>query len=156
MNNKRLKVLLFIFSFSIFCYHLFHLITLWTNIPDRIAIHFTNDTPDNWGPKYILIIMPLLSMILWNLIGLFAKNPEKMNYVNLTDANKEMQYARAEKVMILMQNFGSLSLIFANDALLKHSVGIDSSLPIIISLTLLGICFIAPIYLFIWAATLKY
>ncbi|WP_176474101.1 DUF1648 domain-containing protein [Niallia circulans] len=153
---KHFKVTLVIISISILCYHIFKLFYLWADIPERIAIHFTNDTPDNWGPKYILYIMPILGIFFWFLMGLLVKKPEKMNYINLTGANKEIQFSRTSKVMILIQNISFLSFILANEALLRYSVGIDSSLPFIISLTLLAICCIAPIYLLIWASTLKY
>lgn len=156
MSNKTFKIILLIISISIFCYHFFNLVSLWTTIPERIAIHFTNDTPDNAGPKYILLIMPILSIFVWFLIGLLVKNPEKMNYVNLTEANKEIQFSRAEIVMIMVQHFSFLFFIFANEALLRNTVGMESNIPFVTSLTLLALCFIAPIYLLIWAATLKY
>lgn len=156
MNNKQLKITLSIISISIFCYHIFNLIFFWTTISDSIAVHFTNDTPDNWGAKYILFILPLLSVVVWFLLRIAIKKPEKLNYVNLTKENKEIQFSRTEKVMILLQNFSFLSLIFANEAILRFSVGMESNVPFVTSLVLLALCFITPIYLFIWAATLKY
>ena len=156
MKMKHFKVTLVIISISILCYHIFQLFYLWADIPERIAIHFTNDAPDNWGPKYILYIMPILGIFIWFLIGLLVKKPEKLNYINLTEANKEIQFSRTGKVLILIQNLSFISFILANEALLRYSVGIDSSLPFIISLTLLAICFITPFYLLIWASTLKY
>lgn len=156
MKHKGFKIIFLLISIVIFGYHIFNLITLWPSIPNRIAIHFTNDTPDNWGPKYALLIMPIISIFLWLLIGLLIKNPEKLNYVNLTEKNKEIQYSRATKLLILIQNVSSLVFIFANAAFLNFSIGMDYSLPFIISLTLVAICLIAPIYLLIWSATLKY
>jgi hypothetical protein len=156
VRNKPFKITFSIISISIFCYHIFNLLSLWTTIPDSIAIHFTNDTPDNWGSKYILFIMPILSIFVWFLIGILVKKPEKLNYVNLTEVNKEIQFSRAEKVMILIQNFSFLFFILANEAFLRYSVGMESNIPFVTSLTLLALCLIAPIYLLIWAATLKY
>ncbi|WP_449536333.1 DUF1648 domain-containing protein [Ferdinandcohnia sp. Marseille-Q9671] len=156
MKIKHFKVTFLIISIFVFCYHILNLFYFWPDIPERIAIHFTNDTPDNWGPKYILYIMPVLGIFIWFLIGLVGKRPEKLNYVNLTEANKEIQFARTEKVLILIQNLSFISFLLANEAMLRNTVEMDSSLPFILSLTLLAICFIAPIYLFIWASTLKY
>lgn len=156
VKTMRLKIILLIISFAIFCYHMFNIFYLWTDIPDSIAIHFTNDMPDNWGPKYILFIMPIFGAIIWFLLGLLVKHPEKMNYINLTEANKEIQFSKTAKVMILIQHLSFIAFILANEALLKSAVGIDSSLPLIMSLTVLAICLLAPIYLLIWAATLKY
>lgn len=156
MRNKPFKITILIISIFIFCYHVFNLFSLWPRIPDRIGIHFINDTANNWGSKYFLLIMPILSIFVWYLIGLLVKKPEKMNYINLTEANKEIQFSRTEKVMLLVQNFSFLFLIFANEAFLRSTVEMESNIPFIISLTLLALCFIAPMYLLIWAATLKY
>lgn len=156
MKYKHFKVILLIISLSVFCYHIVPLFSLWPTIPERIAIHFTNDTPNNLGPKYILLIMPIVSIFIWYLTGLLGKKPEKLNYVNLTEANKEIQFSRTEKVIRLIQNLSFISFILANEALLNYTVGMDSSFPFIISLTLLAVCFIAPIYLLVWAATLKF
>ena len=156
MRNKPFKITILIISIFIFCYHVFNLFSLWSTIPERIAIHFMNDMADNWGSKYFLLIMPIVSIFVWYLIGLLVKKPEKMNYINLTEANKEIQFSRTEKVMILVQNFSFLFFIFANEAFLRSTVEMESNIPFIISLSLLALCFIAPIYLLIWAATLKY
>lgn len=156
VRNKPFKLVFLIISISIFCYHIFNIVSLWATIPESIAIHFTNNTPNNWGSKYTLLLMPILSIFVWFLIDLLVKKPERMNYVNLTEANKEIQFARAEKVMILIQNFSFLFFILANESFLRNTVGMESNIPFVISLTLLALCFIAPIYFLIWAATLKY
>ena len=156
MRNKPFKITILIISIFIFCYHVFNLLSLWSTIPEGIAIHFTNVTADNWGSKYFLLIMPILSIFVWYLIGLLVKKPERMNYINLTEANKKIQFLRTEKVMILVQNFSFLFLILANEALLRNTVGMEASIPFGISLTFLALCLIARIYLLIWAATLKY
>ena len=94
---------------------------LWTDIPERIAVHFTNETPDNWGPKYILHIMPILGIFIWFLIDLLVEKLEKLNYINLTEANKEIQFSRTRIVMILIQNLSFMTIVLANEAdLLKN------------------------------------
>ncbi|GGA90057.1 DUF1648 domain-containing protein [Ornithinibacillus halotolerans] len=156
MKIKHVKITLFLISIFVFGYHILNLFNLWVDIPEKIAVHFTNDTPDNWGPKYMLFIMPILSIGIWAFIGLLVKKPEKLNYVNLTEANKEIQFSNAEKVLVLIQYLSLNTFILANEALLRYSVGMDSSIPLMIAVILLVICFIAPIFLLIWAATLKY
>lgn len=44
-----------------------------------------------------------------------------MNYINLTEANKEIQFSRTRIVMILIQNLSFMSIVLANEAdLLKN------------------------------------
>ncbi|MHA7136664.1 DUF1648 domain-containing protein [Rossellomorea arthrocnemi] len=155
MRNEPLKLPLILLSTTILLYHTFHLFYLWSEIPDTIAIHFNKGEPDQWGSKNILFIMPIVSTLIWFLIRLLAKKPEKLNYVNLTEGNKKIQYVKAEKVMVLIQYMGAVTFIFANEAFLRNAVGMESRLPFSIALGLLCICFIAPIYHLFWAATLK-
>ncbi|RCW76945.1 DUF1648 domain-containing protein [Saliterribacillus persicus] len=126
MKTKSLKSTLIIISTAIFLYHAFHLLYLWSDIPNQIAIHFSSGKPDNWGSKFILFIMPAVSVLIWYLMGLLVKNPEKLNYINLTEENKEIQYSKAEKVTLLIQYLGSIAFIFANEALLRNSVEMGS------------------------------
>lgn len=155
MRNEPLKFTLIIISTPILLYHAFHLFYLWSEIPNTIAIHFRKGEPDQWGSKYILFIMPVVSIITWFLIGLVVKIPEKLNYVNLTEGNKEIQYARAEKVMVIIQYMGAVTFIFANEAALRNAVGMESGLPFSMAIVLLCICLITPVYHLFWAATLK-
>ncbi|MGM0840194.1 MAG: DUF1648 domain-containing protein [Bacillota bacterium] len=155
MRNEPLKITLIIISTTILFYHTFHLFYLWSEIPNSIAIHFSKGEPDHWGSKYTLFIMPIVSILTWFLIGLLVKKPEKLNYVHLTEENKEIQYVKAEKVMLVIQYLGSLSFVFTNEAALRNAVGMESGLPFSIAIVLLCICFVAPIYQLFWAATLK-
>ena len=158
MKYRSLNLRLIIISTAIFIfiYHGFNLIYLWSDIPNQIAIHFSNGKPDNWGTKFILFIMPIISVLIWFFMGLLVKSPEKLNYVNLTEDNKKNQYSKAEKVTLLIQYFGSTTFILANEALLRNAIGMESTLPFSIAIILLAMCFIAPIYLLFWSATLRY
>ncbi|MFI8575331.1 DUF1648 domain-containing protein [Rossellomorea aquimaris] len=155
MRNEPLKLTLILLSTTILLYHTFHLFYLWSEIPDTIAIHFSKGEPDQWGSKYFLFIMPIVSILIWFFIGLLAKKPEKLNYVNLTEENKKVQYVKAEKVMVFIQYMGAVTIIFANEAFLRNAVGMESGFPFSIAIVLLAICFMAPIYHLFWAATLK-
>lgn len=97
MRDKYFKTALLVISVIAFCYHSFHLFYLWSEIPIQIPIHFSNDTPDNWGSKYFLLLMPVIGLLISFLIGLLAKKPEKLNYVNLTEENKRTQFSRTKK-----------------------------------------------------------
>jgi hypothetical protein len=156
MKNKPLKFTLIIISTSILIYHGFNIFHLWSDIPNQIAIHFSNEQPDNWGSKYFLFIMPIISFFFWLLIQILIRKPEKLNYVNLTEKNKEIQYLKAEKVMLLIQYLGSITFIFANEAFLRSAVGMETTLPLSIAIVLLAVCIISPLYLLFWGATLKY
>ena len=156
VRSLNLRLIIISVAIFIFIYHGFNLIYLWSDIPNQIAIHYSNGEPDNWGTKFILFIMPIISVLIWFFMGLLVKSPEKLNYVNLTEDNKKNQYSKAEKVTLLIQYFGSTTFILANEALLRNAIGMESTLPFSIAIILLAMCFIAPIYLLFWSATLRY
>ncbi|CAN7527644.1 DUF1648 domain-containing protein [Rossellomorea sp. LjRoot5] len=156
MRTETFKWMLVIISITILIYHVFHLFSLWSEIPNTIPIHFSKGKPDHWGSRYFLFIMPAVSLVIWFLIGLVVKKPEKLNYVNLTEENRQLQYVKAEKGMVVIQYLGSLVFVCANEATLRNAVGMESSLPYSIAIMLLAICFFVPIYHLFWAAMLKY
>ncbi|TXC92719.1 DUF1648 domain-containing protein [Metabacillus litoralis] len=152
---KSFKFLLSFISMGILVYHLINLFLLWSDIPDRIAIHFTNDVPDNWGSKFFVLIMPIIGLLLWWLIGLFTKHPEKLNYINLTAKNREKQYNMSKNIMIFIQHLVLIISILANESFIRYSVGIENSVLNFLPLFLTAIMFLAVFYNLIWAARLK-
>lgn len=156
MKNNSLKIILFLISIAIFGYHLTSLLIHWSEIPNEIPIHFQNGEPNNWGPKYLLFILPGLSIILWHLIGLLTKNSKKLNYVNLTEKNKEQQYKRVGNMLVLVQYFSATGLVLLNETFLRELMGMDASIALYTAIILLAACVILPFYYLFWAATLKY
>ncbi|WP_430787406.1 DUF1648 domain-containing protein [Virgibacillus flavescens] len=156
MKIKPLKLTLILISASIIFYHGFHLFYLWPDIPSQIAIHFSNGEADNCGSKYFLFVMPIISILIWLLVQLLVRKPEKLNYINLTEKNKKIQFLKVKKVLLVIQYLGSITFIFLNEAFLRSSVGMETSLLFSVGIVLLSICLIAPLYLLIWASTLKY
>lgn len=135
--------------------HIIHLVVAWADVPDEIAIHFTNGEPDGWGPKFMLLIMPVIGLLIWWLLGLLEKHPDKLNYINLTDNNRDMQYNMAKKVIIVIQHLAFLTFLSANEAFLLYAIDANTTIFIVLSIALLVFIPIVLIYNLIWAARLK-
>lgn len=148
------KVLMFL-SISALVSHWIHIISVWTDIPDRIAIHFTNDEPDHWGSKYVLLVMPVIALLVWWLLGKLTKHPEKFNYIHLTDKNRNKQYKMAGNMMAIIQNLALLLFIFANEAFLRSAIRTDDDIFFILSIVSLVLMLLVILYNVIWAARLK-
>lgn len=125
---KTIKLVLFSISGVVLIYHLVNLMLFWPEIPERIAIHFTGEEPDIWGTKNFLLIIPFPALLVWWLIGLLTKHPEKLNYINLTEKNREKQYNMASSVMLLTQNLSFIILILANESLLRNALEMENSI----------------------------
>lgn len=155
VKGKSFKLLLGIVSLFVLAYHLINLLLIWPDIPNRIAIHFTNGEPDNWGSKYFLLVMPLIGVVSWWLIGLLTKHPDKLNYINLTKENREKQYKKTSKIMILNQNISLILFILGNEAFLRYAIDKENGLFIFLPIAILVISVLSFFYLLIWAAKLK-
>ncbi|WP_207667451.1 hypothetical protein [Clostridium sp. 1xD42-85] len=115
----------------------------WSEIPVRIAIYFTKGGADNWGSKYFLLAIPLIGLFVWWLIGLLTKRLEKLNYINLTEKNREKQYTMSKRIMILMQNLFFVISIFANESLLRYAEGMENGVFNFLSLFLLAVILVS-------------
>lgn len=48
-NKKRENKVFMFISLLAFMLHIIHIFWLWSDIPHRIAIHFTNGEAEHWG-----------------------------------------------------------------------------------------------------------
>jgi uncharacterized membrane protein len=95
--------LLFIWIYSIIHFY---------KLPERIPTHFNiKGEIDDYGTKYTLWILPLITTFLFVLFRALYNYPHKFNYiVNITIENAEKQYRLALRIMrIILMN---LSLLF--------------------------------------------
>lgn len=154
-NKGWTKVLTF-FAFIVLGYHIVHLILLWPSIPGRIAIHFTNGEPDNWGSKYVLLIMPVIGLVSWWLVGKLTKHPKKFNYINLTEKNRDKQYKMSRKIFTIHQNLILFIFIFGNESFFRKAVGGDNDdMFFTLSIGSVILMLLVIFYHVIWAARLK-
>lgn len=155
IKDNSLKLVLGLVSLIMLVYHLINLFLFWSDIPNRIAIHFTNGEPDNWGSKYFLLIMPFIGVITWWLIGLLTKHPDKLNYINLSDKNCEEQYKKTSKILILNQNIYFIIFILTNEAFLRYATDRENDLFIFLPIALLVVSLLSFLYNLFWATRLK-
>ncbi|NMH68251.1 DUF1648 domain-containing protein [Bacillus sp. RO3] len=92
---KPFHLMLMILSTYIFFYHVNHLVSLWPDIPYEIGIHYSDGQPDQLGSKSFLLVMPMISLLFWILMQMVVRRPDKLNYVYVTEKNKQLQYRKA-------------------------------------------------------------
>lgn len=69
----------------------------WPGLPDRIPHHFDiQGKPDAYGSKYLLMMFPLMSIVLYLFFSFLNKRPHTFNFpVPITEENAERQYTLA-------------------------------------------------------------
>jgi uncharacterized membrane protein len=73
----------------------------WTRLPESIPTHFgAAGRPDAWGPKWNLLLLPAVSLLMYALITIVSRFPHIYNYpVQITEENAERQYRIARSLM---------------------------------------------------------
>lgn len=74
---------------------------LWKDIPNNIPTHFgPSGTPDAWGGKGSLIMLPFVEIGLYILLTVVGKFPHAYNYiVEITEQNARYQYQNARTLI---------------------------------------------------------
>lgn len=133
--------------------HLFHLVSVWELIPSSIFFMYSGDSPSQSGPKELLLLIPVLSIILWLFMYFLIFIRRKFNYINLTEENKESHYFAMAVMLYSLQILSFTALISLNESFLHDTLGIHSSLYENLAIVLFFACIIPPIVLAIWSRT---
>lgn len=74
--------------------HLLLVLFSWSSLPERIPHHFdAAGTPDRWGGKWILILLPAVAVLFYAGLALVAAHPRVWNWpVKITPENADRQY----------------------------------------------------------------
>lgn len=82
-------------------------------LPEQIPTHYNiNGSPDGFGSKTTLWVLPIVGLLLYVLMTLINRRPEGFNYlVIITPENAAVQYRMATRVIRFMKAF--VMLLFA-------------------------------------------
>lgn len=88
-------------------------VAAWRIIPAEIPTHFGGTgTPDSWGGKESLVLLPVGSIILYALLTVINKYPHTFNYPwRITEENAKRQYLNARYLLALLKT--EIILVFA-------------------------------------------
>lgn len=74
---------------------------VYETLPDQIPMHYDfHGVPDSFGPKWILYLIPSISLALYLFLTILNKYPHKFNYpTRITQENALRQYSIAVKLI---------------------------------------------------------
>jgi uncharacterized membrane protein len=74
---------------------------MYKHLPDIIPTHFNvSGEVDDYGNKYTLFLIPLLGTVLFVVMSILVRYPEKFNYpVKITPTNAQRQYVLATRLI---------------------------------------------------------
>lgn len=99
-------------------YGTFILVTVYAlfilpDLPQQVAVHFNMaGEADNWGSKYILLLMPVIVLFMALAMEAVEKHPEWHNYpASKTKENEQAMYNISQRTINLVKN--AILLIFS-------------------------------------------
>lgn len=100
-SRTRWEILLEILSFVGILSILLTLFSTWAGLPDQVPSHYDfSGSPDQWGSKFGLLIIPAITIILQVSLTWLAMHPWRFNYIwPINQENAERQYRLARVVL---------------------------------------------------------
>ncbi|WP_163527497.1 DUF1648 domain-containing protein [Halobacillus ihumii] len=92
-------------SFLVMVITLIYLVVIWNKIPETIPVHFNlSGEPDNYGGKWSIIVLPIISLFIWVSFTMLEKYPHVYNYiVTIHERNAEAQYKNAVLMLSVLK-----------------------------------------------------
>lgn len=77
----------------------------WSRLPERIPHHFDlAGKPDAWGGRWLLVILPVISILLCISLTAVSRIPHRFNYLwAITPENAESQYRIALSMLAILK-----------------------------------------------------
>lgn len=84
---------------------IFMVIQTWKILPESLPTHFgPSGTPDAWGSKESILLLPGLSLVLYLLLTVLSRYPHIYNYpCRITEENAPVQYRMARIFMRVLK-----------------------------------------------------
>jgi len=95
------------------------------SLPEKIPTHFDGSgTPDGYGSKSTLWLLPAIGFILWIGITILVRFPHIFNYpVQITAENAETQYRLATRLMRILKTVILIMFTFISYMTIKTALG---------------------------------
>jgi len=135
-------------------YMIAQLITEYPNLEDQVPTHYGLDgTPDAWGQKSSMLILPVIAIILFTGMTFLNRFPYIFNYpVEITKANASRQYQLAKSLISYLKTFivGLFLYIQINTTNISQDIGIGLGTTIVF---FVGLGTVAPIIVYLILAS---
>ena len=113
MAQQRFLRVTNLIGYGTFTFVTVYALFILPDLPQQVAIHFNiAGEADNWGSKYILLLMPVIVLFMALAMEAVEKHPEWHTYpASKTKENEQAMYSISQRTMNLVKN--AILLIFS-------------------------------------------
>lgn len=125
-TQKLLEVLAFIAIVLMWVFTLYS----FAGLPESIPVHYDAlGSPNGYGEKYMLFLLPLIMTGVYMLISLVSRKPWIFNYmVKITEENYREQYTSAVNMLRLLKLIIALFALYVSYGIIRNAQGQSDSL----------------------------
>lgn len=123
-------------------------ITIYGSLPEEITRHFNiYGEPDAWSNKLILWILPVIALLLYSVLTLVSRVPDKFNYsFDISEKDKAGAYKYSVRMIRYIKTLMVLEFGYLVYSTVNVSKGYSDSLGVWSLPLFLGLLFLGIIY----------
>lgn len=125
-RDRVYDLIAILFFFAVIIYTVFQ----WNQLPDQVPIHFNvAGEVDNYGSKWVLLLLPMIGGGLFALLGFLERHPEWHNYprrLNGTNAPQFYQFSR--ELLNRVKNLSLLLLAYTQWEIVRVAHGYSNAM----------------------------
>ena len=97
----------------------------YSSLPASIPTHFAlGGEPDGWGPRWTILILPAIGLLLYSLLTILARFPHRLNYLwEVTEANAGVQYRLARAFLSVLKGVIVWSMGYIKFTTIQVAIG---------------------------------
>ena len=105
MPRTRIEIYCEVVAAAAVAFVIIYLSATWMTLPDKVPTHFNfTGTPDQWGSKYMLLLLVGIAFVLYAGLSILSRFPHIYNYpFAITDENRQRQYLLARQMMTALK-----------------------------------------------------
>lgn len=112
-------------AIGLFVAVIFYTLIQWNQLPEQVPIHFNAlGEVDNYGSKWVLLLVPMISVGLLGLLEFFERHPEWHNYPSrLNETNAPRFYQSSQELLNRVKNLSILLMAYIQWEIVRVGLG---------------------------------
>lgn len=124
-HKTRINRVFDLIAIGLFIAVIFYTLFQWNQLPEQVPIHFNAlGEVDNYGSKWVLLLVPMISVGLFALLEFLERHPEWHNYPRrLNEMNAPRFYQSSRELLNRVKNLSLLLMAYTQWEIVRVGLG---------------------------------